>query len=103
MLDKSAATPVAATRQAYLMGAGRRCDFRKIKSRGSGWTELALVCEAPHSDVEANSPILKQTHILNVAVILANSCRERLTARNALLTFPSLTNRQPLRPLSFTK
>jgi hypothetical protein len=29
MLDKSAATPVAATRQAYLMGAGRRCDFRK--------------------------------------------------------------------------
>jgi hypothetical protein len=42
MLDKSAATPLAATRKANLMGAGRRYDFRKMKSRGSGWTDLAL-------------------------------------------------------------
>jgi hypothetical protein len=35
--------------------------FSQVKSRGSDWTELVLVGEAPHIDVEANSPILMRT------------------------------------------
>ena len=37
--------------------------FSQVKSRGSDWMVLALVCEAPCIGVEANSPILKRTHI----------------------------------------